>query len=168
MSRRDPALDDTFGYRCPIGSHIRRCNPRGAQVIAGGSLHRIIRRAMPYGPPFDPAAPDDEPRGLVGWFINADIANAFELIMSQWVNDSAFVRSVRGPDGANPVKNISGQDVLLGVNDPATSSFTLTTAPTDTAPWSNRKITGFGPFVTTRGGAYCYLPSISAVRFLTA
>ena len=50
--------------------------------------------------------------------------------MSQWVNDSAFVRSVRGPDGANPVKNISGQDVLLGVNEPATSSFTLTAAPT--------------------------------------
>ena len=124
----DPALDDTFGYRCPVGSHIRRTNPRGAAVIAGGSTHRIVRRAMPYGPPFDPAQPDDAPRGLVGWFICADLANSFELIMSQWVNDSAFVRSVRGPDGANPVKNISGQDVLIGVNDPATSSFTLTVA----------------------------------------
>ena len=164
----DPALDDTFGYRCPIGSHMRRCNPRGAQVIAGGSLHRIIRRAMPYGPPYDPAAPDDVARGLVGWFINADIANGFELVMSQWVNDSAFVRSVRGPDGANPVKNISGQDVLLGVNEPATSSFTLTAAPTAGEPWSNRTITGFGPFVTTRGGAYCYLPSISALRVISA
>ena len=163
----DPALDDTFGYRCPIGAHMRRTNPRGAQVIAGGSLHRLIRRAMPYGPPYDPGQPDDVPRGLVGWFISADIANAFELIMSQWVNDSAFVRSVRGPDGANPVKNISGQDVLLGVNDPAASSFTLTIPPTATAPWSNRRLTGFGPFVTTRGGAYCYLPSMTALRFIS-
>ena len=88
--------------------------------------------------------------------------------MSQWVNDSAFVRSVRGPDGANPVKNISGQDVLLGVNDPATSSFTLASPPTATATWSNRKLTGFGPFVTTRGGAYCYLPSITALRVISA
>ena len=74
---------------------------------------------------------------------------------------------MRGPDGANPVKNISGQDVLLGVNDPATSSFTLTTPPTATAPWSNRKLAGFGPFVTTRGGAYCYLPSITALRVIS-
>ena len=164
----DPALDDTFGYRCPIGAHIRRANPRGAAVIAGGSLHRIVRRAMPYGPAFDPAQPDDAARGLVGWFICADLANSFELIMSEWVNNSAFVRSVRGPDGANPVKNISGQDVLLGVNDPATSSFTLSSPPTATTSWSNRRLTGFGPFVTTRGGAYCYLPSITALRVLSA
>jgi hypothetical protein len=123
---------------------------------------------MPYGPPFDAAQPDDAPRGLVGWFICADIANSFELIMSEWVNNSAFVRSVRGPDGANPVKNISGQDVLLGINDPATSSFTLSSPPTATTSWSNRRLTGFGPFVTTRGGAYCYLPSITALRVLSA
>jgi len=42
------------------------------------------------------------------------------------------------------------------------------TPPTATAPWSNRKLTGFGPFVTTRGGAYCYLPSITALRVLGA
>ena len=90
--------------------------------------------------------------------------------MSQWVNSSTFVRSppVRPADGANPVKNISGQDVLLGVNDPADSSFTLSLAPTATAPWRNQRLTGFGPFVTTRGGAYCYLPSITALRFIAA
>ncbi len=49
--------DDTYGYLCPVGSHMRRVNPRNEAVIAGGSLHRIIRRAMPYGPPYDPARP---------------------------------------------------------------------------------------------------------------
>ena len=166
----DPSVDDSFGYRCPVGSHMRRTNPRDELVLAGGSLHRIIRRAMPYGPPYDPANPDDEPRGLVGWFINGDIANAFELIMHNWVNDYRFVRSppVRPPDGANPVKNITGQDVILGVNDPAASSFTLSFPPTATQPWRNQQLTGFGPFVTTRGGAYCYLPSITALRFIAA
>jgi hypothetical protein len=43
--------EDKFGYRCPIGSHMRRANPRDEKVVAGGSMHRIIRRAMPYGPP---------------------------------------------------------------------------------------------------------------------
>jgi Dyp-type peroxidase family len=163
---------DTYGYSCPVGSHMRRTNPRDEVVIAGGSLHRIVRRAMPYGPPYDPARPDDGPRGLVGWFINADIANQFELVMSQWVNGSTFVMSPQPPPSGppphpNPVNNISGEDVLLGINDPATSSFTLSTPATDTAPFSNQKLTGFGPFVTTRGGAYCYLPSISALRVIS-
>ena len=165
---------DTFGYSCPVGSHMRRANPRNELVIAGGSLHRIVRRAMPYGPRYDPAQPDDEPRGLVGWFINADIRNQFELIMSQWVNGSSFVMSPPPPPPPpppklpNPVNNISGQDVILGVNDPATSSFTLSTTTSGTPPFANQKLTGFGPFTTTRGGAYCFLPSISALRFIAA
>jgi hypothetical protein len=150
---------------------MRRTNPRNEAVIAGGSLHRIIRRAMPYGPPYDPADPVQTPRGLVGWFINGDIKNAFELVMSQWVNGSQFVMSPQPPPPGtpplpNPVNNISGTDVLLGTSDPG--SFTLSDPPTATTPFSNQKLTGFGPFVTTRGGAYCYLPSISALRFISA
>jgi len=163
----DPAVDDTFGYRCPIGAHIRRTNPRSQAVVGGGGhLHRIIRRAMPYGPPYDPGHPDDAPRGLVGFFINADLANQFEFLMSTWVNGSTFVRSVRGPDGANPVRNISGDDVLCGVNDEASSSFTLPSPPTAGGPAANQRLTGFSRFITTRGGAYCYLPSITAIRYL--
>jgi Dyp-type peroxidase family len=169
--------DDVYGYSCPVGSHMRRTNPRNEAVIGGpdeGSLHRIIRRAMPYGPPYDPAQPSDEPRGLVGWFINADIANQFEFVMNSWVNTATFVDSpatsasaAPGQRPPNPVNNISGEDVLLGINDPATSSFTLSIAPGGESPYQNKKITGFGPFVTTRGGAYCYLPSISALKVIS-
>jgi deferrochelatase/peroxidase EfeB len=177
----DSSVDDTFGYRCPVGAHMRRTNPRGEKVTAGGSMHRIVRRAMPYGPAYDPTTPHQvgdgeqqshshrlEPCGLVGWFINADLANQFELIMGQWVNGSTFVQSVRGPGGANPVLNITGQDVILGVNPPATSSFTLSYPPGVDTKWHNQALTGFGPFVTTRGGAYCYLPSITALRAIAA
>jgi hypothetical protein len=84
------------------------------------------------------------------------------------VNGSTFVRSVSGPDGANPVNNISGQDVILGVNAQSASSFTVSFPPSGTPPKPvNRKLTGFAPFVTTRGGAYCFLPSISALRFIS-
>lgn len=158
----DPAADDTFGYRCPVGSHIRRTNPRSMRVVGGGGhLHRIVRRAIPYGPPFDPEHPDDAERGLIGWFIGADLADQFEFIMGQWVNSARFVMSVAGPGGANPAKNISGEDVLAGINDPATSSFTLSRPGQP-----NVVITGFPSFVTTRGSAYCYLPSLTALGWL--
>lgn len=163
----DSDADDTFGYRCPLGSHIRRTNPRGA-AVTGGSAHlrRIIRRGMPYGPPYDPLHPDDLPRGLVGFFINADLHYQFESIMSRWVNGADFVKSVKGPGGANTVRNVSGDDVLGGVNDPARSSFTLPTPPSGDGPVTNQRLTGFSRFVHTRGGAYCYLPSLTAVRYL--
>ncbi len=168
----DPALDDTLGYRCPIGSHMRRANPRSEKVTNGGQhSHRIIRRAMPYGPPYDPAEPVQVERGLIGYFINADLGNQFEFLMSQWVNCSDFVMSATGPapsGRANAVKNISGQDVVLGVNDPGDSSFTLSSPPSGTTPWTNQALTGFSRYVTTRGGAYCYLPSITAIKYLAS
>ncbi len=166
----DPALDDTYGYKCPVGSHMRRANPRGEKVVGGGQhLHRIIRRAMPYGPLYDPDQPVAVPRGLIGYFITGDIGNQFEFLMSQWVNRGDFVMSQRDPaTGANPHKNISGQDVVLGINDPSASSFTLSSPPDGPKPWSNQALTGFTPFVTTVGGAYCYLPSITAIRYLAA
>lgn len=166
----DPTGGDFLGYACPVGAHMRRANPRNEQVVGGGgSLHRIVRRAMPYGPSYDPSNPDDRPRGLVGWFINVDLANQFEFLMQNWVNTSTFVMSVRGPGNTNPVFNVSGQDVLLGVNEPAsTTSFTVSFPPTATSPAVNKKVTGFAPYVTTRGGAYCYLPSISSLRYLAA
>ncbi|MFN2606630.1 MAG: Dyp-type peroxidase [Acidimicrobiales bacterium] len=165
----DATADDTFGYRCPVGSHIRRTNPRSQRVVGGGgALHRIIRRAMPYGPPFDPGSADDHERGLVGWFINADIGNQFEFLMSQWVNTDTFVMSVSGPAGANPAKNVSGHDLLAGATDAGSSSFTLSSPATSEAGWANTTLTGFPGFVTTRGGAYGYLPSITAIRYLAA
>ena len=121
-----------------------------------------MRRAIPYGPEYDPANPDDVERGLIGMFINVDLANQFEFLISQWNDKSDFVKSVRGPGGINPVNNISGQDIFLGINDESTSSFTLAYPN----PKENQKITGFGRFVITRGGAYCYLPSITAIKYL--
>ena len=57
----DAVKDDTLGLRCPIGSHIRRNNPRNEAVVGTDATHhRIVRRAMPYGPAYDPAHPDHD------------------------------------------------------------------------------------------------------------
>jgi Dyp-type peroxidase family len=166
----DAAKDDTLGLRCPIGSHIRRNNTRNAAVVGTDSTHhRIVRRAMPYGPPYDPARPEVGTRGLIGYFINASLSNQFEFLTSQWNLDHKFVKAAFGPGGPNAGNaffNISGQDLFLGVNDPASSSFTL--AALGFKGENNTLLKGFSRLITTRGGAYCFLPSIRGLRYLAA
>ncbi|HEX6292303.1 MAG TPA: hypothetical protein VFZ66_24155 [Herpetosiphonaceae bacterium] len=148
---------DPDGVRCPVGSHIRRTNPRDDIIQGVVSLHRIVRRAMPYGPPYNPSQPNDGvARGLVGLFINASLKYQFEFVMQNWVNGSEF-DDLNKPDGT-PTR-----DGLLGNNSPDDSYFTI-----PNKDGSSTIIKGFARFVTTRGGAYLFLPSISALRSLSA
>lgn len=164
----DPSRDDTLGLKCPIGSHIRRNNPRDAAVVGTDATHhRIIRRAMPYGPAYDPAHPVTAQRGLIGHFINGSLTNQFEFLMSQWVNTDTFVKNAPAACGSgtgNAVFNISGQDVFLGINDPTSSSFTLPGC--GAAGRANTTVAGFSRMITTRGGTYCFLPSITGLKYL--
>ena len=86
------AFDDRRGYRCPIGAHIRRMNPRHSTVAGNSGLkRRIVRRGLPYGPPYDPRHPDDGiERGLLGLFIGVSLKDQFEFLMSDWVNKGAL------------------------------------------------------------------------------
>jgi hypothetical protein len=123
---------------------------------------------MPYGPAYDPAHPDAIPRGLIGYFINASLTNQFEFLTSQWNQLATFVKSAPGNDpscAGNAVFNVSGEDLFLGVNDPASSSFTLAACGANGA--RNKAVTGFRRLVTTRGGAYVFLPSITGLRYLS-
>jgi deferrochelatase/peroxidase EfeB len=145
---------DIKGVACPIGSHIRRGNPRD-ETVAGFFTQqaRIMRRNVPYGPPFNPQQPNDGiERGLIGYFINADFANQFQFLMSQWLNLNNFVGGV-----------ISGLDPLVGANSPSSSDFTFPTSPTTSV-----KVSGFERFVVTRGSAYCFLPSVTGLRYIAA
>lgn len=153
---------DPKGLRCPVGAHMRRINPRGQPVtgqgIPGGSnnTHRLIRRGMPYGPAYDPKQPyDGIERGLLGYFINSSLENQYEFVLSQWVNDSEFAGAVRLPP--------KSKDPMIGAQDPATSIFSIPQA--NGAPAI--KITGFGTFVTTKAAAYVFLPSITAIKFIS-
>ena len=69
------------------------------------------------------------------------------------MNDSEFAGSVR----LNP----KSRDPMIGTQDPAESIFVI--------PQSNGvpiKVTGFSSFVTTRAAAYCFLPSVTAIKFI--
>ena len=152
---------DPKGLRCPVGAHMRRINPRGQPVTGqgqpGGSnnTHRLIRRGMPYGPIYDPKQPyDGIERGLLGYFINSSIENQYEFVLGHWVNDSEFAGSVR----LNP----KAKDPMIGTQDPAESIFVIPQA--NGAP--PIKVTEFSTFVTTKASAYCFLPSIKAIKFI--
>lgn len=143
--------NDRRGYRCPVGSHVRRANPRSATVAGNsGSRHRIVRRGVPYGPPYDPAHPNDGiERGLLGLFIGVSIKDQFEFLMSEWINGDTFAPGIFGTT-----------DPILG-NSTGENKFVI---PRENGP--PVVISPFPRLVTTRGSAYTFLPSITGLRYI--
>ena len=64
---------DPDGRQVPLGSHMRRMNPRETKlaILTDVNVHRIIRRSTAYGAPYDPDAittqDDETPRGPVSY-----------------------------------------------------------------------------------------------------
>jgi deferrochelatase/peroxidase EfeB len=151
-SLNDFDYDELAAGACPMGAHIRRCNPRSSRIVQRGSggTRRLIRRGIPYGRPFDPADPDDAPRGLLANFVCGSLEAQFEAMQYDWLNLGLQDPGISGTN-----------DALTGANDPANSYFEI---PMDGAP--SIVLRGFPRFVTTRGGAYTFLPSPSALRWI--
>jgi hypothetical protein len=75
--------------------------------------------------------------------------------MREWLNGYEFVGSTR----LNP----KAKDVMTSrISDPGES--VLEIPQPNGAP--SLQITGFSSFVTTRASAYCFLPSITALKFI--
>lgn len=131
---------DPHGYRCPIGAHIRRANPRDSLDPEWHftNRHRIIRRGMPYA-----ANGGTEKPGLVFVCYQASIERQFEFVQSQWMGDgNAFGL------GSDP-------DFIAG---PSEGKMTIQGSPPRFVPMHS--------FVTTRGGEYFFAPGITALRHI--
>lgn len=153
-----PKYNDFDGFRCPHGAHIRRTNPRSSLADPDeGHRHRLIRRGVPYGPPYDPANPDDGiERGLLGLFLCGSIPQQFEFITRSWMGEGGFV----GPLATATKDPISGDMQNMPAEDRV---FTIPRPPEE---GGDVQLTGVPPLVTTRGGAYCFLPSLPAFSYL--
>jgi deferrochelatase/peroxidase EfeB len=80
---------DSYGYGCPVGSHIRRMNPR--DTIENVQRRKMIRRGGTYGPPLPENAPEDGvERGIAAFVGCASLVRQFEFAMNVWVNDPKF------------------------------------------------------------------------------
>ncbi|GAA3163120.1 MULTISPECIES: Dyp-type peroxidase [Streptomyces] len=141
--------DDPAGFTTPGGSHIRRANPRDAAVAGEVRLHRMIRRGAVYGPPLPEGllADDGADRGLMFAFVGSHLGRQFEFVQTQWLNDGVFF-------GADDAK-----DPVTGAHD-GSAGFTVPRRPL------RRRLAPLPRFVVTRGGEYCFLPSLTALRWL--
>ena len=170
--KRHIQIDNNFRYGpdqdgaiCPVGAHVRRANPRDLLGRDGqeSGRHRIIRRSMPYGPPF--GGWDDDmseagscageaacgaekgTRGLIFMCFNADLARQFEVVQGQWCDDG----------------NVFGlgddQDYLLGSD--TEGKLTVEGKPPFFATRGCR-------VVITRGCEYLLMPGLTALERLAA
>jgi len=157
--RDDPALggSNDFGYHgdplglaCPLGAHIRRVNPRDsldpqpAASLDASDLHRILRRGRSYGQ----AGAGHRETGLYFICLAGNLARQFEFVQHTWLNNPTFSGLY---DDADP---------LTGSRQPAGGTFTVPARPV------RRRYRDLPQFVRTRGGAYFFLPGVSALRYL--
>jgi len=145
---------DPDGLRCPLGAHIRRANPRDSVGFYEGRLsnrHRIVRRGRAYGPPLPPGVLSDDgvDRGLIFVCFQADIWRQFETIQSLWIDDG------------DPFGLGADKDFLIGEPHGTEGKMTIQGRPPYFLKPQPR-------FVTLRGGAYLFQPSMSALRRLAA
>jgi Dyp-type peroxidase family len=171
--RDDPALAaadrrNAFGYlehdrdglRCPISAHIRRANPRDARGgTAASSLgvvgrHRILRRGRSYGAPLPRAAAlagrdDGAARGLYFLCLQSSIARGFEFIQQSWLGNPSFLGLHGEPD---PIVGGSA----------GRCPFTIPAVP------ARVRLAGVPTVVTSLGGGYFFLPSLTALARIAA
>lgn len=148
---------DAHGFACPVGSHIRRSNPRDAlgpdpqTALKSAHRHRILRRGRSYGHRLDdPFVEDGAERGLHFICLNGDLERQFEFIQQTWVNNTTFA----GLHGES--------DPLVGNQDNTGGRFTVQDDPL------RRRVHNLRSFVTVKGGAYFFLPGLKALRYLAS
>lgn len=140
--------NDHVGLQCPVGSHIRRMNPRSSLVAGQPYSRRIIRRGMPYGSPWDASKPNER-RGLFGLFLCADLNRQFEFLMQQWANTDSSASGLRGT-----------QDPIIGSQD--LGGLYRIAQPDGAAPIEFK----LPRLVNTKGSLYMLMPGLGGLRWL--
>jgi Dyp-type peroxidase family len=143
------ADDDARGLKCPLGAHARRTNSRDSAISGIARNHRIIRRSSSYGPMLPEGVLEDDgaDRGILFFCLQARLAQQFEFVKAQWINDGTFFGT---PAEIDP---------FAGPND-GTGRFTIPQQPI------RRRLTELPQFVVNRGGEYCFMPGLRALRWL--
>ena len=148
---------DSRGRQAPLGCHIRRMNPRDTELtrLTDVNIHRLIRRGTTYGPPYDPNAlsveADEIPRGVYFLFISAKAMATMEFLQQEWINEGNFIGVGSERD---PIIGLQGQE--------EEATFTIPRDPV------RRRIHGIETFNVLRGGEYFFMPSLSALKWISS
>jgi deferrochelatase/peroxidase EfeB len=140
--------EDPQGLQCPLGSHIRRANPRDSlgddteTQIGLSNRHRIVRVGRSY------QRDNGKEKGLMFMCLNADIERQFEFIQQTWLGNSGF-------------HDLMGETDSITVGQcPMNNKFTIPSYQGSTT------LTGLQSFVTTKGSGYFFMPGRQALNFL--
>ena len=179
---------DPDGTACPYGAHIRRANPRNADLpegtrgpisrmlrrlgfcssgphddlIASTRFHRILRRGREYGPWLkvdDALKPHDASQGAE----TEERGLRFICLSANISRQFEFVQTAWLAN--TKFEGTDEGDPVVGNRAPhwAGSNDTFTMPQESGLPWC------LGPmsqFVTVRGGGYFFMPGVSALRYL--
>ena len=142
---------DDHGLRCPLGSHLRRSNPRATPLMRATAVrrHRLIRRGVEYGPLLSEGALGDDgvDRGLINMFIQADIERQFEFVQHEWMKNGEFMGL--DPNEQDPINGVGGEGSQMVV--PGAGQPFLFDLPT---------------FIGVKGGEYLFVPGLKALEGL--
>ncbi len=114
-----------------------------------------MRRGMPYGeytPENQPARDEDE-HGIVFMALAASLFRQFEFVQQQWI------------EYGNDARLGNDKDLMLGCHNEISDRFLIQGTADD--PQNPPFVCGKIPnFVEMRGGAYFFLPSMTALRLI--
>jgi Dyp-type peroxidase family len=153
---------DPIGVTCPLGAHIRKVNTRDAPSDMGARSSTYERRILRVGVPFGPSlknryaktTPAEPERGLLFLSIQSSIEEQFEFLQARWIND-----------GTRP-KSPGGHDMIVGQNAPTADG--VRRCILFGSGLQQAQVESAGQFVTTSGGGYFFIPSISTVADVIA
>ena len=162
---------DNCGALAPIVTGAPISLGPAAQSLSMSEAHRLLRRARVFGPALlDPAvltdstnlagrtslleiADDGIARGIHFFCVNANIRSQFEFVQQTWCNNPRFA-------GLNDNK-----DPILGDNARPNQTPSRMTIPRQPFPV---RTAALPRVVHVKAGAYLFMPSITALRFLAA
>lgn len=177
---------DPQGIKCPIGSHIRRTNPRNGDLPAGGSsgfisrlikllgfgstrddqdfiastrFHRILRRGRPYG---SLLKPDDAIKTPAS---DEERGLQFICLVANISRQFEFVQNAWSMSS-----KFAGlqqeRDPLLGHREPLLNGEKADQFHRPNAAGPAQKTCHLPQFVTVRGGAYFFMPGLRALKYI--
>ncbi len=165
--------DDLEGFQCPVSAHMRRANTRDMldpritstkpSDWAGSALNkrrRILRRGLPYGS-FEKGARDDNAEhGIIFIAVCASLFRQFEFVQQQWMQ---YGLDFNVGNETCPIIGNHGRDPDAGEHG-TQSNFVIASDPkTGKPPFVCPNLP---QFVTTRGGDYFFLPSMTALSMI--
>jgi deferrochelatase/peroxidase EfeB len=176
---------DPQGLRCPLGAHIRRANPRNADLppgahgilsrlwrmlgfnakareqdlIASARFHRLLRRGRTFGTGVTLAdsVTQSSPDRDTGLYFICLVANIKRQF--EFVQTAWMMGS--------KFAGLTGEsDPLLGHRLPEPGGFPTDGFSIPQADGPDRRLNRLPQFVSVLGGAYFFLPGIRALRYI--